>query len=187
MSKFLDEWGLSHVWSKIKQYISDRALTAGKGVTIQNNSVSVDLPTVYLTQEEYDALTDEQKNENVIYATPGSGGNSSSSSAVDVYSTEETRIGTWIDGKPLYRKVFQSKTPSTTSSLGTIAIINDLSIVISIEGFFIVESGETRPLNLSNTAITHQISSTSVGMSVGVSTYVDRPLYAILKYTKTTD
>ncbi len=70
MSKFLDEWGLSHVWNKIKQYVSDRALTAGKGITIQNNSVSVDLPTVYLTQEEYDALTDEQKNENVIYMTP---------------------------------------------------------------------------------------------------------------------
>ncbi len=70
MSKFLDERGLSHVWSKIKQYVSDRTLTAGKGVTIQNNSVSVDLPTVYLTQEEYDALSDEQKNENVIYMTP---------------------------------------------------------------------------------------------------------------------
>lgn len=31
----------------------------------------------------------------------GSGGGSSE----EVYSTEETRIGTWIDGKPLYRKV----------------------------------------------------------------------------------
>lgn len=26
--------------------------------------------------------------------------------AENVYSAEETRIGTWIDGKPLYRKVF---------------------------------------------------------------------------------
>lgn len=26
----------------------------------------------------------------------------------DFYSTEETKIGTWIDGKPLYRKVYQS-------------------------------------------------------------------------------
>lgn len=32
--------------------------------------------------------------------------NSEPSPAEDIYSTEETRIGTWIDGKPLYRKVY---------------------------------------------------------------------------------
>ena len=31
--------------------------------------------------------------------------------AQDIYSTEETRIGTWIDGKPLYRRVLLGKTP----------------------------------------------------------------------------
>ena len=38
----------------------------------------------------------------------GSGGVGSSSggSSEEIYSTEETRIGTWIDGKPLYRKAF---------------------------------------------------------------------------------
>ena len=38
----------------------------------------------------------------------GSGGVGSSSggSSEEIYSTEETRIGTWIDGKPLYRKCF---------------------------------------------------------------------------------
>ena len=33
-------------------------------------------------------------------------------SPLDVYSTEETVIGTWIDGKPLYRKVLSSTTIS---------------------------------------------------------------------------
>lgn len=28
------------------------------------------------------------------------------SSGGEVYSTEETRIGTWVDGKPLYRKAY---------------------------------------------------------------------------------
>lgn len=36
---------------------------------------------------------------------PGGGSGGGGSGAEEVYSTEETRIGTWIDGKPLYRKV----------------------------------------------------------------------------------
>lgn len=36
------------------------------------------------------------------------------------YSTTEQRIGTWIDGKPLYRKIVIG-TPPTTSTAGTIA------------------------------------------------------------------
>lgn len=38
----------------------------------------------------------------------GPTGSGSSSSQGDVYSTEEVRIGTWIDGKPLYRCVLSS-------------------------------------------------------------------------------
>lgn len=41
----------------------------------------------------------------------GNGG----SSASENYSTEETRIGTWIDGKPLYRKVYVFDVTATPS------------------------------------------------------------------------
>jgi hypothetical protein len=44
-----------------------------------------------------------------------------------VYSTTETRIGTWIDGKPLYRKVFtiSATVPSNSSSSGgSVGIFN---------------------------------------------------------------
>lgn len=34
----------------------------------------------------------------------------------EVYSTEEIRIGTWIDGKPLYRKVIVSTCPAASGS-----------------------------------------------------------------------
>lgn len=40
----------------------------------------------------------------------------------EVYSTEEIRIGTWIDGKPLYRKV-----------LNNLVIPNDVSLTNSVE------------------------------------------------------
>ena len=38
-------------------------------------------------------------------------------SATEVYSTEETRVGTWIDGKPLYRKCFEVVFPSSSSAV----------------------------------------------------------------------
>lgn len=62
-----------------------------------------------LTQAEYDALTEVQKSKGLYViddGNSGSGGGGSSGSSGEVYSTEEVRIGTWIDGKPLYRKVF---------------------------------------------------------------------------------
>lgn len=33
----------------------------------------------------------------------------------EVYSTEEQKIGTWIDGKPLYRKIISSTLPKVTT------------------------------------------------------------------------
>lgn len=43
----------------------------------------------------------------------GSGGGGTSS---EVYSTDETEIGTWIDGKPIYQKVVPIKLVKTASS-----------------------------------------------------------------------
>lgn len=37
----------------------------------------------------------------------------------EIYSMEETRIGTWIDGKPLYRKVVKSVVPSAPNQSTT--------------------------------------------------------------------
>lgn len=45
-----------------------------------------------------------------------SGGSSGGGGSTDVYSTEETAVGTWIDGKTIYRKVIQvGKLPKVES------------------------------------------------------------------------
>lgn len=51
-----------------------------------------------LTQAEYDALTDDEKQADVVYAITDDGGEFSSK----VYSTEEKAVGVWIDGKTVY-------------------------------------------------------------------------------------
>ena len=58
------------------------------------------------------------------------------SSANDIYSTNETVIGTWIDGKPIYRKVVTLSTTKTIDMRG-ISIshgISNINIPIDCKG-----------------------------------------------------
>ena len=64
----------------------------------------------------------------------GSGGTSSGGTDLsNTYSTEETVIGTWIDGKPIYRKTFYS-----TSTESSFNIPHGISIdtVVAINGYY---------------------------------------------------
>lgn len=78
--------------------------TAGDGVSIESGAISLQNPMhgIY-TQAEFNALSEEQKKSGTYIVDDGNNGGGSSSSS-NIYSTEETRVGTWIDGKPLYRR-----------------------------------------------------------------------------------
>lgn len=54
------------------------------------------------------------------------------------YSTTERRIGTWIDGKPLYEKVITGTTGSTTD--GNISTTEVNTNISNIDKFFIREA-----------------------------------------------
>ena len=56
----------------------------------------------------------------------GSGGGSGS--AEEVYSTEETRIGTWIDGKPFYRKSLYKESPGILTASRAVYNIVPLTV-----------------------------------------------------------
>lgn len=100
---------------------SNATLEAGDGISINGDAISVTTPVqgVY-SQEEYDALPEEKRNSGMYVITDangsGEGDNGSGSGAGEVYSTEETRIGTWIDGKPVYRRWIDFPLPSTITS-----------------------------------------------------------------------
>lgn len=69
---------------------------------------------------------------NTSDATAGSNG--------EVYSTEEARIGTWIDGKPLYRKTFHSRSTEVSSQYGKAAVLanvpDNLELCTGLYGTF---------------------------------------------------
>lgn len=69
-----------------------------------------------------------------------------STTGVDKYSTTETRVGTWIDGKPLYRRVFEIPTTSLSSSSTTAISINGIGTVnvIDVRGYIYVATSKYR-------------------------------------------
>lgn len=96
-------------------------LEAGDGITITDGVASVDTPVFGIfTQAEYDALPETEREKGMYVISDGGEGTGGSSGCeyLDVYSTDERRIGTWIDKKPLYRKVFETEvTISNTRSV----------------------------------------------------------------------
>lgn len=101
MSKFLDDFGLTHFWNNVKSYIG----SIGSSLVKDNGVIDVKTPVEgIVTQQEYEALSPEKQNHGVWFVDDisSSGGGHPSE---EIYSEAEVRIGTWF-GKPLYRKCY---------------------------------------------------------------------------------
>lgn len=113
----------------IRQAIKNASPAAGDGLSKEGDTLSVTTPVRgIITQAEFDALTEAQKNSGLYVISDGSGEPGGGSSAGEVYSTEETRIGTWIDGKPLYRRTYILSVSCPGASETTI-LDNDLPAI----------------------------------------------------------
>lgn len=73
--------------------------------TAINSIPSTDLSNYYNKEETYSKTEVDELMANS--GSSDSGSSSSGGNVLDVYSTEETIIGTWIDGSPIYRKVVE--------------------------------------------------------------------------------
>ena len=108
-----------------------------------------------------------------------------------VYNTDETIIGQWIDGKPIYRKVLNGSFVSPYSVAHGISGLNE---VIRLDGF-VKSSSTTRSLNLayfddaswnSALSINENYAIVEAGTSF-ISAHDGYPYKIIIEYTKTTD
>lgn len=112
--------------------------------------------------------------------------------AWEVYSTEETRIGTWIDGKPLYRKCY---TDIHLPAYPTSAKVGEMSgneHVVKMQGtIFRSEYCASYPLPFSNnnseTISPLILYGKEIWMWNGSAWAVGLPSIIICEYTKTTD
>lgn len=115
------------------------------------------------------------------------------------YSTTETIIGTWIDGRPLYRKVIEFGTlPNATDKTVTTGLAAATTIIVNASGIAIGESGGNYfGITLPDMHVTSTSSSTrltfitsSSNWQAVITTGTDRSNYSaniILEYYKTTD
>lgn len=110
-------------------------------------------------------------------------------------TTTEKVVGTWIDGKPIYRKVIVTNLPTVTTQ-GTVAIkeiehnISNIENIINISGTFVTSIGGFNPLNqsISGDAIVRTVADSSIILiQCSVTSFSNCEANVILEYTKTTD
>ena len=111
------------------------------------------------------------------------------------YSTEEKLIGTWIDGKPLYKKTILYKGTINADSNAIIAsTVSNIDNVVLIEGTSYRQgSSGNYYCNISEPQSSKQLVNVYYEKNQNifyihcVATYVDTTFQITFKYTKTTD
>lgn len=162
---------------------------AGEGIRITQTEtapeISVESPVrKILSQAEFDALPEEERNRGLYVISDGGPGG-------EIYSTEEMRIGTWVDGKPLYRKVFQVTCPAA----GAYAIVIPAKqvpdmMIKRIDGYLQSNSNTSGgPINFaySRAYIATWDYDGAIYMETNNKDYANSPAEIIFEYTKTTD
>lgn len=181
---YLDKKGLAYFWGKIKTALSTKQnnLTPGDGIAIENDTISVITPVKGMTQTEYDAIANKEQSGLCVVTDA----NVSLNGGGDNYFTEETMIGTWIDRKPIYRKVVDLGVLESSSPNGP--TIKNVEMLVDARVVFYNKSTHRYYVQPSLNA--------SVGLVNGVVTVFisNSNLYdgsysgtAIFEYTKTTD
>lgn len=101
-----------------------------------------------------------------------------------VYSNEEQKIGKWINGKTLYRKVITGTVPKSDYYPTVATGITNLSTVIRLQ--LLLTYGESKQY-FSSSRYTYYLSKDNENKITVVSPDVDGDVMVIIEYTKTTD
>lgn len=114
--------------------------------------------------------------------------------AQDVYSMEERRIGTWIDGKPLYRKTFVGVAPNAPNG-AEIADISALSLGTIANGYGWIDTNTSDgamyipyTIDTSNVCYVY-IGNDKNGLMILTrgSSFIGKNFWYTIEYTKATD
>ena len=112
---------------------------------------------------------------------------------LNTYSTTETRVGTWIDGKPVYRKVVDCGALPNASTKNIAHGISNLNTVTSFQAIAKSPSSNawlpipaTSPANVIY-HVSIYMTNTNIVINTGDNKTAYTQTYAIIEYTKTTD
>ena len=118
--------------------------------------------------------------------------NTTSITNLNTYSTNEKQIGTWIDGKPIYRKVYQLTTPSTENSwqaMGTTGV--NIDTIVDFRGT-ILETGQRKYNSINFGEGSYYVhTAINAGNDRGINMiqkgWSSLPCVITIEYTKATD
>ena len=112
----------------------------------------------------------------------------------NVYSEEEQIIGKWIDGKPIYRKVIITTSPTSINDFQCIALLpeNEKTLVNLRAQIFVPNASIITQVPFSFAteslgSIYFDPTTKNIIMSINNSTYINSEVIIIAEYTKTTD
>ena len=113
-------------------------------------------------------------------------GANASPEGLKVYSTDEMVVGTWIDGRPIYRKVFSGTTLTNNARLTT---EGNISRLISFGGGYIMQTaGIVLPAAIfPNTSYFYLYVETDANITARVVGFSLTEYAIVCEYTKTTD
>ena len=109
----------------------------------------------------------------------------------DVYSTEETRIGTWVDGKPLYRKVFVGGFAGVNVDSPIGPETPDVEVVTYLSAVALFSNGSWTllPYSVGTEYAVCQFNTADnkIHLRASNAVFVGHDVYVVMHYTKTTD
>lgn len=108
----------------------------------------------------------------------------------DIYSTTEQVIGEWIDGKPVYRKVYTGTLGTT--GMSTVADTSDISRVVKIGGYIASAAGFRIPCPFYGSSTSYFSAAVAAAPARAVYAYHSSNFNSgtyqiVIEYTKTTD
>lgn len=189
MSKFLDEYGLSKVWNNIKDLFAKKFTTDDTLAMDDDATLSVSTPVKgIISQDDFNKLQPDEQ-EKGVYFIHGNRPNISTyivQKPGEIYSEDEVVIGTWIDGKPIYRIVLKNlRTPAVTGNWNNICAFDDsINNCIFIHGIVHLN---TQKHPFPNSLVDVMNDAGYLKVRVKDSTYLNSEFEVTIEYTKTID
>ena len=167
--------------------------SAGKEVLVQEEQPTEEDNKIWIDSDFVNTMGTE-----VVNSLDGNETNMAPSvnaiNKLNTYSTEEQRIGTWIDGKPLYRQLVHcgflisgdQAVPHNIQNIDTITHVRAWFKNVGTNTWFPIP--RVYPTDLEKYAVALDVGKTSMYFTNGAN-YDGKTFfaYAIIEYTKTTD
>lgn len=112
----------------------------------------------------------------------------------NIYSTTEKRVGTWINGKPIYRKVVSQPVSNWTGNkdinlgVSNVDVFTNARVLIDTDIYTAVGNTQgSTSYYLRNWVFRKTSTNNTVTVVNGLNTSITGIIYVVIEYTKTTD